>query len=95
MFRWRPKIVTGLPCLHQVQDILQLEGQKLPNMTHPQSPVGSEEAAVELESVGQQPTFSFPVRDHLQLGQHLDLFDFDSAAEVAGGVHTYIPPLQV
>ena len=71
-------------CDLQVQDLLQLEGQKLPNLTHPESPVGSEEAAVELQSIGQQPAFSFQPRDHLQLGQHLDLFDFDSAAEVAG-----------
>ncbi|KAK9843369.1 hypothetical protein WJX74_011088 [Apatococcus lobatus] len=76
--------------LSQVQDLLQLEGQKLPNLTHPESPVGSEEEAVELQSIGQQPAFPFQPRDHLQLGQHLDLFDFDSAAEVAGSKFYYL-----
>lgn len=32
--------------------------------------------------VGSQPEFSFPVKDHLQLGKELDIFDFDAAAEV-------------
>ena len=68
----------------QVQDALQLEGQKLPNLTHPQSPVGCEDQAIELERIGRPPAFSFQPRDHLQLGQDLDLFDFDTAAEVAG-----------
>ena len=80
---WTPEGQRA-PCDLQVQDLLQLEGQKLPNLTHPESPVGSEEAAVELQRIGQQPALSFQPRDHLQLGQHLDLFDFDSAAEVAG-----------
>ena len=26
--------------------------------------------------------FNFPVKDHLQLGKDLDLFDFDAASEV-------------
>lgn len=32
--------------------------------------------------VGSPRVFSFPVKDHLQLGKDLDLIDFDSAAEV-------------
>jgi hypothetical protein len=32
---------------------------------------------------GKQPEFSFPVRDHVVLGEGLDLFDFDTAAEVS------------
>lgn len=35
-----------------------------------------------LVQVGSQREFSFPVKDHLQLGKELDLFDFDAAAEV-------------
>jgi seryl-tRNA synthetase len=32
--------------------------------------------------VGSQRNFNFTIRDHLQLGKELDLFDFDAAAEV-------------
>jgi seryl-tRNA synthetase len=32
--------------------------------------------------VGSQRNFNFTIKDHLQLGKGLDLFDFDAAAEV-------------
>jgi seryl-tRNA synthetase len=32
--------------------------------------------------VGSQRNFSFPIKDHIQLGKDLDLFDFDAASEV-------------
>lgn len=32
--------------------------------------------------VGKPREFSFPVRDHVQIGKELDLFDLDAAAEV-------------
>lgn len=35
-----------------------------------------------LEQVGSPREFSFPIKDHLQLGKELDLFDFDAAAKV-------------
>jgi hypothetical protein len=44
--------------------------------------VGGEEAAAVLRVVGQPPQFSFPVKDHLALGEALDLIDFETAAEV-------------
>jgi hypothetical protein len=32
--------------------------------------------------VGSQRNFSFTIKDHVQLGKDLDLFDFDAASEV-------------
>lgn len=32
--------------------------------------------------VGSQREFSFPVKDHVELGLALDLFDFEAASEV-------------
>jgi len=32
--------------------------------------------------VGSQRQFTFPVKDHVELGLALDLFDFEAAAEV-------------
>lgn len=32
--------------------------------------------------VGEPRQFNFPIKDHVQLGKDLDLFDFDAAAEV-------------
>ncbi|XZE52811.1 serine--tRNA ligase [Planctomycetaceae bacterium SH139] len=60
--------------------------QKLiPNMTHPAAPIGGEEDAVEL-GLGKtpQPSFDFPVLDHLELGEKWDWIDFEAGARVAG-----------
>ncbi len=62
---------------------LQREGQRLPNLTHPAAPVGGEENAVVLKWVGAQRQLGFPVKDHVQLGEELDLVDFETAATVS------------
>lgn len=41
----------------QVEDEMQVEGQKLPNLTHPDVAVGGEEAAMVLKVIGQQRCF--------------------------------------
>ncbi|VAI15779.1 unnamed protein product [Triticum turgidum subsp. durum] len=68
--------------LVQLTDKLQLEAQSIPNTTHPDVPVGDEESSVTRKEVGSQRSFSFPIKDHLQLGKDLDLFDFDAASEI-------------
>ena len=40
--------------LAAAEDALQLEAQRLPNLTHPDVPVGGEDAAVTLDVVGQK-----------------------------------------
>ena len=57
----------------------------LPNWTHPEVPDGGEDDAIEIAR-GKTPVqpFDFEVRDHVELGQQHDLFDFEAAARVAG-----------
>lgn len=57
---------------------------KLPNMTHPDVPQGGEDEGTELRKVGKVPSFSFTPLSHLELGQKLDLIDFEAGADVAG-----------
>jgi seryl-tRNA synthetase len=76
--------------LVQLTDKLQLEAQSIPNTTHPDAPVGGEESSVVRKEVGSQRNFNFTIRDHLQLGKELDLFDFDAAAEVSGSKFYYL-----
>ncbi|MCI13193.1 serine-tRNA ligase-like, partial [Trifolium medium] len=71
--------------LVKLNDELQREAQCIPNMTHPDVPIGGEDCSTIRKTVGSFPKFSFPVKDHLQLGKELDLFDFDAAAEVCYG----------
>ncbi|KAH9533675.1 hypothetical protein CY35_18G064900 [Sphagnum magellanicum] len=69
---------------------LQQEGQRIPNMTHPSVPIGSEDVASLRKEVGSQQEFTFPVKDHVELGLALDLFDFEAASEVSGTKFYYL-----
>ena len=57
----------------------------IPNLTHPDAPVGGEDAAVEIRR-GRTPVagFEFQPLDHVELGARLGLFDFEAGARVAG-----------
>lgn len=67
------------------------ELQKLPNLSHPDAPVGrGDEENLELKRWGEPRAFSFPARDHLQLAQELDLVDFETAARVSGPKFYYL-----
>jgi seryl-tRNA synthetase len=76
--------------LAAAESALQREGQRLPNMAHPAAPVGSEEAAALRAEVGAPRAFAFTPRDHLALGEALDLLDFETAAAVAGTKFVYL-----
>lgn len=66
------------------------EAMKLPNMTDPTSPIGSEEASIEIKKVGTIPQFSFQPKDHVTLGEELDIIDFDSGSDVSGNKFYYL-----
>ncbi|KAM7253222.1 hypothetical protein ACFE04_025840 [Oxalis oulophora] len=76
--------------LLKLKDQLQQEAQCIPNMTHPDVPIGGEDCATVRNTVGSPREFGFPVKDHLQIGKDLDLFDFDAAAEVSGSKFYYL-----
>lgn len=67
------------------------EALRIPNMAHPDAPVAvGEEGNLQLRTWGRVPVFSFAARDHVQLGQSLDLIDFESGARVAGQKFYYL-----
>ncbi|NTV94318.1 MAG: serine--tRNA ligase [Thiobacillus sp.] len=56
----------------------------IPNLPHESVPVGRSEADnVEVRRVGEPRRFDFPVRDHVDIGEGLDLLDFPTAAKIA------------
>ncbi|KAJ4843537.1 Serine--tRNA ligase, chloroplastic/mitochondrial [Turnera subulata] len=83
-------LVTLEEDLLRLTDELQAEAQCIPNMTHPDVPIGAEDSSIVRKMVGSPREFSFPIKDHLQLGKDLDLFDFDAAAEVSGSKFYYL-----
>ena len=59
--------------------------RRIPNLTHPDAPVGlTEDDSRELRKVGTPRVFDFKPRDHVELGKALDLIDFETAGKVSG-----------
>lgn len=57
--------------------------RKVPNLTHPDVPVGAEADFKVLETHGAPPKFDFPAKNHEELMTALDLLDFERGAKVA------------
>ncbi len=71
--------------LRETVEELQALHSQVPNMSHPDAPVGTEEADNrELRRFGEPPRFDFDPRDHVELGAIHDLIDFEGGAKVAG-----------
>ena len=56
----------------------------LPCDSHPDAPVGPEDAARTVALHGTRPVFTFTPKSHVELGERLGLFDFAAGAAVAG-----------
>ena len=77
--------------LAAVESDLLTEARKIPNMAHPDAPVGREDKDnLEVKRSGQIPKFDFEPADHVKLGQDLDIIDFDSATKVSGVKFYYL-----
>lgn len=76
--------------LHAVEAQLQEEGKKLPNLTHPNVPVGGDEEATLLQEVGSKADFGFEAKDHVTLGEALGVLDFDTGSIVSGSKFYYL-----
>jgi seryl-tRNA synthetase len=63
----------------------------VPNMTHPDAPVGTtaEDNKV-ITRWGEPRKFDFPYKDHVALGEALDLVDFEAGASVTGQKFYYL-----
>ncbi|HTO22942.1 MAG TPA: serine--tRNA ligase [Spirochaetia bacterium] len=67
------------------------EALRIPNMSHPSAPVAEGEAGnLQLRTWGKPTAFSFTPKDHVQIGQALDLVDFETGARVAGQKFYYL-----
>jgi len=57
----------------------------MPNLTHPESPVGGEDASRQIRTgaIDVRP-LGFPVLDHVALGEQHGLIDFEGGARIAG-----------
>ncbi|HEV3303370.1 MAG TPA: aminoacyl--tRNA ligase-related protein, partial [Planctomycetaceae bacterium] len=58
---------------------------QVPNLTHPDAPVGAgDQASRTVRTWGENKGFEFKPRDHVELMERLDLLDLEAGARVAG-----------
>ncbi len=77
--------------LNTVNEELTREASRIPNMAHPDAPLGKEDKDNLEVSRFKGPTeFSFTPKDHVQIAADLDLVDFDTAARVSGPKFYYL-----
>jgi len=74
-------------CEQKVQYYLM----RLPNLLHESVPTGKDENDnVQVRSWGEIAEFSFPVKDHINLGLSLDIMDVERAGKIAGARFFYL-----
>ena len=71
-------------------DELIQEASKLPNQSHPKSPIGGEENATEVLQFGKIPKFDFEAQDHVDIAEKFDLVDSAGGAKIAGSKFTVL-----
>jgi len=64
---------------------------RIPNLLHESVPIGKDEHDnAPIRAWGEIPKFSFPVKDHIDLGLSLDIMDIERAGKVAGARFFYL-----
>lgn len=76
--------------LHQIDEKIQAIASGLPNLPHDSVPIGEdEEANVEVRRWGEPKKFDFDIKPHWDLGEELDILDFERGAKVSGSRFLY------
>jgi seryl-tRNA synthetase len=71
--------------LKKKEEIFESLMAKLPNLPFDDVPVGKDETQnIVLKEVGERPKFDFKPKDHLEIGEKLDLIDVKRAAKTSG-----------
>jgi seryl-tRNA synthetase len=60
------------------------------NVVHPSTPPGGEADFVVREQTGEIPTYDFPVRDHLDVGEIIKAIDTERGAKVSGSRFAFL-----
>lgn len=92
------KVADEVKQLEALQTTIQQKFDELmfqvPNIPDAKVPIGSSEADnVEVKVVGEIPQFDFPIKDHISLGQDLDIIDVERGVKVTGNRGYYLKGL--
>ena len=72
--------------LDRIEAELDTVWRAIPNMAHPDAPIGDDDTCNTTRDYGKTPvpTYDFTPLDHVELAEKLDLIDFEGGARVAG-----------
>jgi seryl-tRNA synthetase len=70
--------------LREVEEELTEKLEVLPNVPDDDVPAGEKESNEVVKTSGEKPSFDFKIKDHVQLGEELKLFDMERAAKMSG-----------
>ncbi|MFA6132002.1 MAG: serine--tRNA ligase [Patescibacteria group bacterium] len=88
---FKEKIKTAEDRLTELETNLEIEIKKYPNLLRDDVKTGKDGDDNEvLREVGKPTEFSFEPKDHVALGEALDLIDIDRAGKVSGSRFTYL-----
>ena len=74
-----------------IDEEFKKEVMTIPNYASPEAPIGKEDKDnLAIKFYGEPTRFSFKAKDHVQLGEELDILDFDKGAKVSGQKFYYI-----
>ncbi len=77
--------------LSAIDQVFQEEVRTIPNYYSPEAPIGKEDKdSLAIKFYGEPTRFPFKAKDHVQLGEDLDILDFESGAKVSGQKFYYI-----
>ncbi|MBR5933177.1 MAG: serine--tRNA ligase [Treponema sp.] len=77
--------------LSEVETQLEEAARKIPNMAHPDAPIGKLDTEnLEVKKVGTPRKFEFKPKDHVELMENLDLIDFERGTKVSGPKFYYL-----
>ena len=77
--------------LVEVEAQLEEAARKIPNMAHPDAPIGKLDTEnLEVKKVGTPRKFDFKPKDHVELMEELDLIDFERGTKVSGPKFYYL-----
>lgn len=81
----REEVAAAEEQLSTVQCELDDLVSQIPNLSHPDAPVGKiDKENIEVRRVGETPQFDFKPLDHVELADKHELIDFEGGARVAG-----------
>jgi seryl-tRNA synthetase len=95
LFKRSKEISSELEIVSDKQKIIKIELENflsnIPNIPHPDVPSGKDESDnIEVSKSGKLPNFDFTPKSHYELGENLDMLDFDLATKTTGSRFVFV-----